>query len=540
MSTPTRTSVSNSDEVSERVSERMREEEKKNTSEGVSERVSEEETLKEHRRSELLAIARKSRLRWILQAREKTFDYSPTSVSSTVSGGVSKGVSEGVSGAVSTSSSKFTTVSNKTEFYRKVPAAACLQEVVDFLVDMTMSDGVSECESDGVSGDMEYIDIESLAPSDTLDDELLEVSLEDLQNYDQVSKGLSELTLSPYSIFLEKLKHSSSIDIVNMLRKFVTRIQVHVRDNDYISHHVTIKPTVVGTTTTVSSSAASAQKLDIAQEIFSFMTQVEQSLRQHALWSSESQVQFKETMDSLEKFLFHKLHPCLFPQVTKKNVDKDDVLRERISSLAFLDPEHLDMVPLKKNPPSREEQFLKLKRKLKIKENELVNANNIDMKTMNVNMMNVHTEGLAEAVYLLKYYLPTECFSPSDMMKCLRDVSQSVIETISVNQISKKKPASRTPPSSAATSSPNKSNKDLPGADDLLPALILAIKEANPPHFYSTINYLETYLSPKKLFSEAGYILTQFVSAVQFLEHVNANALTISPMEFEESMYKCK
>jgi hypothetical protein len=109
-----------------------------------------------------------------------------------------------------------------------------------------------------------------------------------------------------------------------------------------------------------------------------------------------------------------------------------------------------------------------------------------------------------------------------------------------VNQISKKKPASRTPPSSAATSSPNKSNKDLPGADDLLPALILAIKEANPPHFYSTINYLETYLSPKKLFSEAGYILTQFVSAVQFLEHVNANALTISPMEFEESMYKCK
>mmetsp|Transcript_27565 Transcript_27565/g.51483 ORF Transcript_27565/g.51483 Transcript_27565/m.51483 type:complete len:684 (+) Transcript_27565:108-2159(+) len=461
--------------------------------------------MKEHRRVELLAIARKSRLRWILEAREKKVDYS-----------------------VNSSANKNNTSStSKTDFYNKVPAASCLQEIVDFLVDMTIS---------GTDDDKEYIDIETLAPSDNLDDELMDLSVEDLPNYNKVSE------LSAYSIFLEKLKHSSSTEIVNMLRKFVTKIQVFVRDNDYNAHNVTIKPTVLATTTTVSTSATDV-KLDIPQEIIEFMSQVEQILRQHVLWSSEPPDEFKKTIDSLEKFLFHKLHSCLFPQVIKKNLDKDEMLRERIESLAFLDPEHLDMVPLKKNPPNREESFQLLKRKLKIKENELVNASNVEMKTLNVNMMNVHTEGLTEAVYLLKYSLSTECLSPSDMMDCLKDVAQSAIETISANQVNKKKAKSNNAASlvGLVTASPPQNNKKAPpGADDLLPALILAIKEANPANFSSTISYLETYLPPKKLFSEAGFILTQFVSAVQFLEHVNANALTISPLEFEESMYKCK
>ena len=169
---------------------------------------------------------------------------------------------------------------------------------------------------------------------------------------------------------------------------------------------------------------------------------------------------------------------------------------------------------------------------------------------MQLNMQNVHTEGLTEAAYLLKYSLSAECFSPQEKMNCLRDISQSVIATITANQSQSsatKQQGSLDPSSSLPSASvnnsktpPGKKKKTPPGADDLLPALILAIKEANPPHLLSTIGFLETYLSPKKLFSEAGYILTHFVSAVQFLEHVNADALTISPLEFEESMYRCK
>lgn len=494
----------------------------------------EEAKMKEHRRVELLSIARKSRLRWILEAREKKFDYNST--------------------ASTTNNNK--SASSKMDFFNKVPAASCLQEVVNFLVDMTVSD---------TNEDTDYIDIEALAPSDSLlDDELLDVSLDDVPpNFDKTG-------LSSYSIFLEKLKHSSSTEIVNILRKFVTKIEVHVRDGEYTSHHhhvVSMRPAIASSTLTnktvsslsLASTTSPAVKLDIAQEIFHLMDHLDSIFRQHLLWSAETPAQFTNTMNSLEKFLFHKLHPCLFPLILKKNIDKDAAFKERINSLAFLDPEHLDMVPLKSHPPSRNDEFMKLKRNLKIKDNELINTSNVEMKTMNLNMQNTHTEGLTEAVYLMKYTLAAECFSPLEIMACLRDISQSVIATISVNQqqTGKKKSSSSnnssTPPMKSTTASAGASagatagaspathsQKTPPGADDLLPALILTIKEANPPHLLSTISYVETYLSPKKLFSEAGYILTQFVSAIQFLENVNESALTISPLEFEESMYECK
>jgi hypothetical protein len=76
----------------------------------------------------------------------------------------------------------------------------------------------------------------------------------------------------------------------------------------------------------------------------------------------------------------------------------------------------------------------------------------------------------------------------------------------------------------------------LPGADEFLPMMILAVKECNPPQISSTVKFLQRYTEPRKLVSEAGYLLTHFVSAVQFLEHVDARALTISPEEFERSM----
>ena len=494
----------------------------------------EEVLMKEYRRNELLTIARKSRLRWILEAREKKIDYSTIMNKKKSSNGNKNDKNEDVD---------VTKHNLKLDFYNKVPAASCLQEIINFLVDMTVIDDDKDDENGNVvMNEKEYIDIETLAPSDTLDDELVEVSLEDISTYDNMNNEMSS-----YSIFLEKLKHSSASDIVQNLRKFVTKIETYIRDGSYNSHIVTIQPTVTSTIMSKSTTISDI-KLDIAQEIFDIMEQTEQLLRKNILWSSETTSQFNETMISLEKFIFRKLYYCLLPQIVKKNSDRDEMLRERIVSLSFLDPEHLDIVPLKKLPKSREKQFLSLKQKLKIKDNELVNASNIEMNTMNLNMKNVHTEGLAEAVYLLKYTLTKECFSPTEKMDCLREISQSVIETISANKVNKVKKAHNTSQDSdnvikKPVVSPDitkKKKQDLPGADDLLPALILAIKEANPPHLLSTISFLETYLSPKKLFSESGYILTHFISAVQFLEKVNADALTISPLEFEESMYQCK
>ena len=80
----------------------------------------------------------------------------------------------------------------------------------------------------------------------------------------------------------------------------------------------------------------------------------------------------------------------------------------------------------------------------------------------------------------------------------------------------------------------------LPGADDFLPMMILVLKEANPDQLHSNIKYLQNYTHPMKLTGESGYILTQFMSAAVFLENADAASLTISPIEFERALQRCK
>ena len=61
----------------------------------------------------------------------------------------------------------------------------------------------------------------------------------------------------------------------------------------------------------------------------------------------------------------------------------------------------------------------------------------------------------------------------------------------------------------------------LPGADEVLPALILAIKEANPRGLCTALEVVQRYRHPAKLHvSEAAYVFTNVASAVHFLETV--------------------
>lgn len=61
----------------------------------------------------------------------------------------------------------------------------------------------------------------------------------------------------------------------------------------------------------------------------------------------------------------------------------------------------------------------------------------------------------------------------------------------------------------------------LPGADEVLPALILVIKESNPPGLRSALERVARFRHPRKLqVSEAAYVFTNVASAVHFLETV--------------------
>ncbi|CAM9945000.1 unnamed protein product, partial [Hapterophycus canaliculatus] len=68
----------------------------------------------------------------------------------------------------------------------------------------------------------------------------------------------------------------------------------------------------------------------------------------------------------------------------------------------------------------------------------------------------------------------------------------------------------------------------LPGADEFLPALILLVKRANPPGMHSALEFIQSFRDPSKLLSEAGYVLTQLVSSVCFLEEASVDHRMLS------------
>ena len=71
------------------------------------------------------------------------------------------------------------------------------------------------------------------------------------------------------------------------------------------------------------------------------------------------------------------------------------------------------------------------------------------------------------------------------------------------------------------------------GADEFLPLLIYITLKANPEDLHSNIHYITNYRHPSKLAAEAGYFFTQLVSAVHFLETMEATSLSIDPEEFK-------
>ena len=70
--------------------------------------------------------------------------------------------------------------------------------------------------------------------------------------------------------------------------------------------------------------------------------------------------------------------------------------------------------------------------------------------------------------------------------------------------------------------------------------MVLALQLAKPRCLHSYIQFIQRYTPRSKLGTEAGYLLTNLMSAVQFLETADESMLTISPREFERNLQKCR
>lgn len=219
---------------------------------------------------------------------------------------------------------------SSADLYRKIPAAECLQSVLSFLTNL-VKDG-------------EVVSIEALVPPEGLDEDFDEKI--PLPTYGNSSGGQGGGTggrsLEGYLMFIEKLKHPYSIDIVKLLQQFITKIEVMIRlENQRLLSSSSI------TAPFPSQRSVAAEDIDekIAKDIWAFLKQIHGVMRENLLWKDETEEQWNESMLSCEKFLFIKLYDSLFGNDVHL-LEQDERIQERIESLSFLSPDHLDMKSL--------------------------------------------------------------------------------------------------------------------------------------------------------------------------------------------------
>ena len=417
------------------------------------------------RKSELLIIARRSRIKWIRSADECKTD-SPAC----------KYAPDPVAHKTKSAASSMST--------RKEPSSNTFQKTFDFLTD--------------VIADGETVDLDSLINKggNSYDDDFNYDGVEDHTDKDSQSPSPSSEEKSienyTYATFLQALCSRKSVNFVKSLQQFVSKFESRTRIR----------------AATLDEKLNQEEALRGAESIWAFLeyTTGEMQKSPDSLWNGEDNQRRALTRAYVENFVFSKLYSATFHS-SYEDYFLNEKLWDHIASLSFLRPEHLDIKTL--SPTSKD--FNK----------HLASAVGNDSKWW--------LEYIDEAVVNLQQLQFSTC--PEDKVQCIKRTSVAIERALHKNA-----PSAH---SSASGSSSNSFREGSAlGADDVLPLLILCVKESNPPNLHSELKYLQTYMDPSQAYGEAGYLLTQLASAVNFLETVDAAALTISSDEFKKSQRK--
>lgn len=382
------------------------------------------------RRAELLYLARRARIQWINDAAdpsESSNSIGTSASASTSTGDASKTTTAtkgAAAGAGKVTAAGGMTASSKADEARvremdairsSIGSIRCLDEVLRFLTE--------------VSGDGdEAVSLETLLLPDD--------SAGDIEG-GAVAEG-SELPEEPYAQFIHKLKLVSSAEIVKFLHNFVINLESEVREALFME------------------AFDDAKLASVAESMWTFLRRAQGMVRENAAWAEESTEQWERSKISLEAFVQIKLHRTLFIEDTRA----DSQLYDRIQSLKFITPEHLDIKATASHAAGQ----------------------SFDRRI------------LSDAVGILTSQL-NAARHPLGKVECLKDCSTAIFKALQRMH----------------------GDATVSGADDFLPLLILVLIDANPPRLKSNLKYIQSFVNPAKLVSEAGYIITQFVSAVRYI-----------------------
>ena len=332
---------------------------------------------------------------------------------------------------------------------------------------------------------------------------------------------LSDHTSSSYQSFLQRLEHPASAEVVKMMQRFVTAFihkqqhQQRLSSSSSISSSSLYSPPPPQPLTSLSISTASPES------IHAFIDSLRPEFRKSDAWrlggpsTNSSNSSSTTTPDSwwealrehLEKFLLIKLHTYLFTEEELKDLAVQDAAWwARVQSLAFVGPEHLDVPSLLQG---------------RVTNNNNKNGgggggggSNGQHPIHPPSPHQILQPAIQEFQRLVTYK------APQDMMSCLLRCSHRLTQAL-MN--------SRAP------------GTGLPGADEFLPAMILVIKESNPPGLRRALETIQRYRHPRRLqVSEPAYVFTQTMSAVHFLEQADAGQLGMTPEAFARSLVACR
>ncbi|GMK53703.1 hypothetical protein CspeluHIS016_0102890 [Cutaneotrichosporon spelunceum] len=210
-----------------------------------------------------------------------------------------------------------------------------------------------------------------------------------------------------------------------------------------------------------------------------FLAFIEGKMRAVEPWKSQSEAEFDNALEAMEKLVMNRLYPYTFTpqlqeghQITTDDLERDAVFAQRVRLFRWVQEKHLDV------PEGEAAQGF-----LGFAEQELLKINHYK--------------------------------APRDKMICILNCCKVIFGLI------------------------RHAMGNEAGADAFVPILIYVVLRASPDSMLSNVEYIQRFRNPEKLQGEAGYYLSSLQGAIAFIETMDASSLSnITQEEFESNVEK--
>jgi hypothetical protein len=225
-----------------------------------------------------------------------------------------------------------------------------------------------------------------------------------------------------------------------------------------------------------------------ASKMKAYLESTRESLKSHVLWKKSGVDE--SVRRQLESFVYGQCHASLESVLyTEKEAAKDKAWMERIESLQFITPLHLEI--------------------------SCLGEDNVDLEIL--------LKDPIEALRSVDTY-----YSPYEKLQRILAVYHGVNAALAV----------------ALNRNRGDESRKLPSADDVLPTIILTVLRAKPERLHFDLQMVEDFCPAEYLRGEAGYAYTNLFGAVHFLKDLDLEqepkSLSISPEELHKGLEACK